>query len=718
MARREGSKEFYFGTIVGGGALIIFVIAFLLDWAIEQGKVAAHRTAEIATTNITKVLADNINNIIDKNDLGIRTVLDEVYRQQKAGQWDEAALRDVVTRYEARLPNIFGFRIFGPDGKLRFAVRNVANPQSDLSQREDFMALRDNPRSGLVVSPPVFGATTQQWAIALARRIDNPDGSFAGAVYAPISIKMLTQSFGTLRLGPGGTIALYHASHVMAARFPEVPGEKSPIGTKTISDRLSAIIASGAETTQYDYVSTVDGVHRTASVRRIEGRPYVVLAGLAEDDYLADWRHDRDRLLLLGAFTVALVVLGLALVHYHIAGRQRTVVALSKANEDLTAARNKADAANQAKSDFLAMMSHEIRTPITGMLGMADLLRHTPLSQEQSGYLDILATSTKTLLTILNDILDFSKIEAGKIEFEKTTFTLHEAVRSTIAMFTPAATAKGLALAARFSADLPTEVSGDPARFKQILFNLTSNAIKFTERGTVSIGVSVASRTDDAMTVLVAVEDTGIGIPSEQVPSLFTTFSQLDASTSRRYGGTGLGLAITRRLVEMMGGAIGADSVVGKGTRFWFSLPLGAVSTHHEPAEEPPAAPPAAGRPLRILVAEDNSINQMLVKAILQKMGHTVDVAGNGRIALEAVIAKEFDVVLMDMQMPEMDGEAATQAIRALPAPRNRLPIIAVTANAMKEHRDRYLAAGVNDVVSKPIEWDALRAALDTHTAS
>ena len=696
MAGREASSDTYLSPIMAGGGLIIIVIVFLINWAVEQERVAAHRTAEITTTNITKVLADNINSVIEKNDLGIRSVLDEIYRQQKAGRWDDDALRD------------------GANGKLRFAVTNVANPQSDLSQREDFIALRDDPQIGLVVSPPVLGATTQQWAIALARRIDNPDGSFGGAVYAPMSIKALTQSFGALHLGPGGTIALYHASYVMAARFPDVPGPKSPIGTTTISDQLRAIITSGAETSQYDYVSTVDGVHRTANVRRIEGRPYIVLAGLAEDDYLADWRHDRDRLLLFGAFTVALVVLGLVLVYHNISGRQQTVTALKKANDELTAARNKADAANQAKSDFLAMMSHEIRTPITGVLGMADLLRHTPLNQEQSGYLDALATSTKTLLTILNDILDFSKIEAGKIKLEKTTFSVQEAVQSTVAMFMPSATSKGLALAAHCSGDLPAEVLGDPARFKQILFNLTSNAIKFTEHGTISILVSVTSRTDDAVTLLVAVEDTGIGIPPEHLPFLFKTFSQLDASTSRRYGGTGLGLAITRRLIEMMGGSIGAERVSGGGTRFCFTLPLGAASAHREPApEDRPPAPSAAGQPLRVLVAEDNPINQMLVKAILQKMGHTVEVAGNGRIALEAVTAREFDVVLMDMQMPEMDGETATRAIRALPAPRNRLPIIALTANAMKEHRDRYMAAGVDDVLSKPIEWDALRAALD-----
>ena len=217
----------------------------MIGWAIQQGKVAAHRSAEIATTNITKLLVDNINGTIEKNDLGIRSVLDEIYRQQKTGRENEEALQGVIKKIEGRLPDLFGFRIFGPDGKLRYAVSNIANPKSDLSKRADFIALRENLEDGLVISEPVFGATTQQWAIALARRINNPDGSFGGAVYGPIPIKALTKFFGALQLGPGGTIALYHSSYKMAARFPEITGVNSPIGTMRISDQLRTIIASG-----------------------------------------------------------------------------------------------------------------------------------------------------------------------------------------------------------------------------------------------------------------------------------------------------------------------------------------------------------------------------------------------------------------------------------------------------------------------------------------
>ncbi len=376
-----------------------------------------------------------------------------------------------------------------------------------------------------------------------------------------------------------------------------------------------------------------------------------------------------------------------------------------------------AEQANRAKSQFLAMMSHEVRTPITGVLGMADLLRRTSLNKEQAGYLDTLASSTKMLLTILNDILDISKIEAGKIVFEEIEFSLEDAVHDTLALCQGSASAKGLTLSHDILGDFPLRVIGDSARFKQLLFNLTGNAIKFTEVGCVQLYLSITARHEGGLTLLVEVKDTGLGIASDQLPLLFKPFSQLGASTTRRYGGTGLGLAITKRLVEMMGGRIGVESQEEKGSRFWFSLPFKVAPNQAALlVQAGTMTTPPQMRSLRILVAEDNRINQMLVRTMLQKMGHTIVVADNGRIAVEAVEAGEFDAVLMDMQMPEMDGEEATRAIRAMLSPKDQLPILALTADAMVEHRERYLAAGVNDLIPKPIDWQVLSEALAKHT--
>ena len=395
----------------------------------------------------------------------------------------------------------------------------------------------------------------------------------------------------------------------------------------------------------------------------------------------------------------------------------REITERKQIQQSLIEAKNIAVRSNAAKSDFLAKMSHEIRTPITAVLGMADLLRRTPLNNEQIGYLNTLAGSTRTLLTILNDILDISKIEAGQITLESIEYRPPDAVNDTIALFKESASQKGLSLASEIASNIPHKVVGDPDRLKQILFNLTSNAIKFTTDGRVTIRLSVKEFDNKNITLIAEVEDTGQGIAPEQLPFLFKSFSQLDASISRRFGGTGLGLAITKRLVEMMGGTIGVDSQLGKGSRFWFSLtfrvaPRRPTLTIGDAID----TTPQLLRPLRILLAEDNRINQMLVRTMLQKMGHTVEVADNGRLAVEAVAACDFDAVLMDMQMPEMNGEEATRVIRAMPPPKNQIPILALTADAMVEHRDRYLAAGINDLVSKPIDWDVLTAALARHT--
>jgi PAS domain S-box-containing protein len=399
---------------------------------------------------------------------------------------------------------------------------------------------------------------------------------------------------------------------------------------------------------------------------------------------------------------------------------KQTELRLKETNEQLMIARDKADAANQAKSAFLAMMSHEIRTPITGVLGMADLLRQTPLTQEQANYLDTLATSTNTLLTILNDVLDISKIEAGKVVFETIKFSIHDSILDTIALFNSTATAKSLTLTHSFDETLPRLVIGDPARFKQLLFNLTSNALKFTEYGGVHLRVSVKSREADFWVVRIEVEDTGVGIAADQLPLLFQPFTQLGSSTARRFGGTGLGLVITQRLIEMMGGTIGVDSQPGTGTRFWFTLPFQSApgDATPRPGKTSPTETMTVLRPLRILLAEDNRINQMLVSTMLRKAGHTVDVVDNGLLAVAAVTHQTFDVVLMDMQMPEMDGEQATRAIRAFPSAQSRIPIVALTADAMPEHCARYLAAGVNDLVAKPIDWDALLASLIAHVGA
>lgn len=564
----------------------------------------------------------------------------------------------------------------------------------DLSDRDYFRVHDTTDVDTLYIGQPLLNRFHQNWSVQFSRRIVLPDGSFGGVAVVSVMSRQLADFYRSIDLGEGGVVALVGTDGVVRAAVKDRGG----LVGKSLSQSKLFTQLSKADLGAFEDEGSLDGVDRFMAYRKVRGYPLVIAVGLSREAML-DEVAEISRDLIVGALIISL---GLLVITFLLWRYQR---ALARARDD-------AEAGTRARTEFLAMMSHEIRTPMNGVVGMSEVLMDTDLSPQQMAYARTLRDSASYLLGLIDDVLDFAKLESGNFGLNEAGFDVGDAVRSSVAALAPTAIGKGLTLDVSIAPDVPSRIVSDPARLRQVLFNLIGNGLKFTERG--GVAVSVKRDAEQMLPGFVglsfAVTDTGIGIPADGLPLLFKEFSQLDRSIARRFGGTGLGLAICRRLVTLMGGSIRAESVVGQGTTMRFTI-VGRLEAAAQPAAAPGIDHSEAGAispDLKILLAEDNQTNQQVFLAMINRFGLSADIANDGAEAVAACAERRYDVVFMDVMMPGMDGLVATRAIRKMKAPLCDVPIVALTANAQAADREKCLKAGMNDFLAKPVTRAAL----------
>ena len=636
--------------------------------------------------------------------LGRREVTDSAsYQRIMSDQATHLLLKEKITG----LPQIDAVTMINAQGKLINFSRYWPIPDVNVSDRDYFKALKADPNLETFISAPIQNRGSGTWNIYIARRLNDPNGEFMGLLLGAMSLQYFENFFASTSLGVGSSVSLVREEGTLLASYPQ----SENIGKQSSGTGQRALAAGG----NIRDLSASDQTMRIRSARMLPNYPVLVEVAQTEDNVLRSWRGMAE---LLGAMSLVSTIVVLIAVF--------VIARWWKKQEQLTQA---AEAANAAKSAFLAMMSHEIRTPMNAVLGLTSTLLETNLDAEQRGSLLAVHDAGDNLLGILNDILDFSKLEAGRLSLEHIAFSPEALVQNTLSIIGPRASAKGLVIRSVNDSVLPLALKGDAGRIRQVLLNLLSNAVKFTATGEVVVSTRCLAQDGKLATIEWAVSDTGIGIAPETIGNLFANFVQADNSISRRFGGSGLGLAICKRLVEQMGGEIKVISTRGQGSTFRFSLTLPVAEhmalTEHDDQTvyaELKTRIAALGRPLRVLIVDDDATNRLVAAKMLKEFEVQNNMACDGVEAITAASSFSYDVILMDIRMPEMDGLQATRTIRARGGRLQTVPIIAFTANAFAEDVEACHEAGMNDLVVKPVRKkvmvEAILRVLSSHTTA